>query len=149
MKHFVFTFVGLVVIIAAASGHGLDQEEEKRLKALIPVLEAVAEAIEHDAIIAFESQRCPHGWTEYKRAQGRFLLGADGQIVPGDTDGDVLHSHTGTTSEILGYATRKDDDCCDNHSSNSDHRHALHIENGGSLPPYLAVTFCSYTPTAP
>lgn len=149
MKRIVIASVVLAVVASVAAGQVLTRDEEKELKALLPLLKAVAAAIEHDAIIGFESQSCPKYWTEYTRARGRFLLGADGTIIPGSADGEAKHEHTGTTSEVPGYATRKEDDSDDNHSSNSDHRHVLHIEEGGSLPPYLAVIFCSYTPTAP
>ncbi len=65
------------------------------------------------AVIAFNSEACPAGWTEYKPAYGRFIRGIDkggdknkgdpdGQRHPGDSQNDAIRNITGSISGVNG-----------------------------------------------
>ncbi|PZP40199.1 MAG: hypothetical protein DI585_01590 [Pseudomonas fluorescens] len=66
--------------------------------------QAINIAIPTGAIMAFDLTSCPSGWSVYTAARGRFLRGIDnstgtdpdGNRAPGNTQADMLGSHTHT-----------------------------------------------------
>ena len=108
------------------------------------VIDRIVLAVQQGLILAFDNNKCPDGWEEYRVASGRFLIGAvPGEIEVGIPGGSSVHGHPGsTTSEWPGYANRKDDNGSDSHSSASDHKHRLHIAETDQLPPHVGVIFC-------
>lgn len=67
------------------------------------------------AVIAFNLEACPTGWTEYKPAYGRFIRGVDksgekidpdGQRKPGGEQGDAIRNIKGTLSGVQGAKNR-------------------------------------------
>ena len=127
----------MVVLIAlvGAVAYGQTQQE---------VIDRIVLAVQQGLILAFDNNKCPYGWEEYKVASGRFLIGAvPGEIEVGVPGGSSVHGHPeSTTSEWFGYAHRKEDDGSDSHSSASNHKHHLQITETDQLPPHIGVTFC-------
>jgi hypothetical protein len=67
------------------------------------------------AVIAFNLEACPTGWTEYKPAYGRFIRGVDksgektdpdGQRKPGGEQGDAIRNINGTLSGVQGASSK-------------------------------------------
>jgi hypothetical protein len=65
------------------------------------------------AVVAFNSEGCPAGWTEYAPAYGRFIRGIDkgrnresgdpdGQRHPGSAQGDAIRNITGSIFGVNG-----------------------------------------------
>ena len=103
------------------------------------------------AIIAFDADRCPpDGWSEYRRATGRVLLGLgiietankEYDLRAGDIGGQIEHSHTGRTSSTSNNP-RKDDDSSDGHVAPI-HSHSVTTDIQENFPPFVAVIFCRY-----
>ena len=125
------------------------------------------------AVVAFDSESCPRGWTPYTRGAGRFLIGAGRHSehngfgtevpvkVPGATGGEdqaVLtidqmprHRHQNPTEGGSGTGRTSALRATDNGNVSDDGRHAharpTAHEGGGQphdiMPPWVALTFCS------
>ena len=74
-------------------------------------------ALPPGAVVAFNSEGCPAGWTEYAPAYGRFIRGIDkggnrgdgdpeGQRRPGGLQGDAIRNITGTLYGVNGATNR-------------------------------------------
>ena len=123
------------IILVASSLYGQTAQE---------IIDSIVLAVQQGLILPFDNNECPEGWEEYTAAAGRFLIGAvPGKYDVGVPEGDYNHGHpNSSTSEWPGYADKKDDDCCDGHSSRSNHRHRLQISESEWLPPRVGVLFC-------
>jgi len=79
------------------------------------------------AVVAFESGKCPTGWTEYKKAQGRFIRGLDkkNSIDPdknrgiGSVQEDAFQGHAHSIESVTSKG----------HGPNNQHPHGY--QNGG------------------
>ena len=88
-------------MIAAQAAQAAAQAAQKALIDALPV----------GAVIAFDLDKCPKGWSEYKPAYGRFVRGVDrgrpkidpqGERKAGHVQEDQLKSHYHTVANTAG-----------------------------------------------
>ena len=81
------------------------------LEAEITEMKKTGVKIPKDVVLAFDDDRCPQGWEEYKQAYGKFIRGVDksgklidpdGQRHPGTPQGDSYEKHTHTAHLQVG-----------------------------------------------
>jgi len=122
-------------------------------------------SVEHfpqDAVVAFDRKdRCPHGWTEYDEAEGRFIVGAGRRSEfnkqVGDTDGqyrvtleiDHMPSHS-HENPSRGWQGSKEEvyalQATDMGEYGGPHARPTDSKGGGlaheNMPPYIALRWC-------
>ncbi len=62
---------------------------------------AFGEWVPRGAVIAFDADACPNGWTEYSLARGRFIIGSNAAFprgTPNDTGTLLNNNHVGVTT---------------------------------------------------
>ena len=67
-------FVALAIISSASSAKSVD-DEIRSLQARIKALETAGRAVPKGAVMAFNRNDCPNGWSEFIQARSRFVIG--------------------------------------------------------------------------
>ncbi|WP_419811473.1 hypothetical protein [Bacterioplanoides sp.] len=116
----------------------------------IPSVEKTYYVTPPETVIAFASKECPKGWTDYSKADDRFILGSSAtnplyktggrKDIP--TDGNHSHSTGGIRDggwEPSGHQRQS--------SSNRNHSHGTnstgnHNHGNNNMPPYIALKYC-------
>ena len=151
----------VLVSLIGVSTHAYSQEKcstvadcaQKAMEAAYQAKLALQLAVPKGAVMAFDLDQCPKGWTAMSEAAGRFVVGvntegSNGQskYSLGETGGRVdipsegAHKHA---REEFGRGPSKrwfGDDNEDNAFRNaSDGKHS---HDGENRPPYLALLYC-------
>ncbi|GAB4063950.1 hypothetical protein GCM10028812_00140 [Ancylobacter sonchi] len=100
------------------------------------------------AVLAFDSDKCPEGWTDFGQASGRTIVGADpsnpmfnlgkiGGRVDIPMDGQHNHAVQGRRNELNGRFGNDNGDDDWSTVANGAHNHG-----GDNMPPYIALKLC-------
>lgn len=126
----------------------IDEEEIAKVLATddeyTETLSQLIAAIPAGAVMAFNLDSCPAGWTRLSLLEGRFIIGASEKYEFGEQGGRLdipaggAHSHK--AREVQSSSQRFGNDNDDDHfwtTEDGEHNHG-----GNNLPPYLALTYC-------
>lgn len=137
-----------IVLINAASVVGAQQCgtvvecSQRAVEAATTAVAAVEVLLPAGAVVPFNLEQCPAGWTPLSDASGRVIVAASQTIALGSTGGrmdipsDGQHSHGRHQVADPGFG----DDNSDNQyrtDAGGNHNHG-----GLNMPPYLALTMC-------